>query len=55
VSKIKSNEEFDLEQGTSYPTIAKVVPSIMKSKYLFFRPKVSLEDKVYPKTYCHHS
>jgi hypothetical protein len=32
-----------------------MVPSIMKSKEFCVRPKVSFEDKVYPKTYYHHS
>ncbi len=26
----------------------------MKSIYFYVRPEVSLEDKIYPKTYYHH-
>jgi hypothetical protein len=48
VLKIRSTEKFDLEQGISYQIVAKVVPSIVKSKKFCVRPKVSLEDKVYP-------
>jgi hypothetical protein len=32
-----------------------MVPSTMKSKNFVMRPKVSLENKVYPKSYYHHS
>jgi len=32
-----------------------VVHSIIKSKDFYVKPKISLEDKVYPKTYYHHS
>jgi hypothetical protein len=46
--EIRSIERSDPEQGISYQTLAKVVPSIMKSKYFCVKPKVSLENKVYP-------
>ncbi len=55
VLEIRSIEETNLEQGTLYQTTAKVVPSTMKSKNFYVRPKVSLEDKVYPETYYYHS
>jgi hypothetical protein len=55
VSEIRSTEEFDLEQRTLDQTITKVVPSTMKSKDFYVKLEVSLEDKVYPKTYYHHS
>jgi hypothetical protein len=32
-----------------------MVPSTMKSKDFYVKLKVSLEDKVYPETYYHHS
>jgi hypothetical protein len=32
-----------------------MVPLIMKSKDFCVRPKVSLEEKVYPETYYHHN
>jgi hypothetical protein len=46
MSEIKSTKEYDPKQGTSDQT--------MKLKDSFVKPKVSLEDKVYPKTYYHH-
>ncbi len=46
--KIRSIEKFYLEQGISYQIVTKVVPSIVKSKYFCVRPKVSLDDEVYP-------
>jgi len=55
VSKIRSIEEFDLEQRTLDQTITKMVPSTMKSKDFYVKLEVSLEDKVYPETYYHHS
>ncbi len=48
MSEIKNIEEFDPKQGTSDQIVAEVVPSIMKSKDFSIKPKVSLEDKVYP-------
>jgi hypothetical protein len=54
-SKIKSTEEFDPKQRTSYQIITKVVPSIVKLEDFCVRVEVSLENKVYPNTYYHHS
>ncbi len=47
VLEIISTKEYDPKQGTSDQT--------MISKDFFVKPEVSLEDKVYPKTYYHHS
>ncbi len=47
VSEIRSTEEYDPKQRT--------LDQIVKLKDFFVKPKVSLEDKVYPKTYYHHS
>jgi hypothetical protein len=55
VSKIKSIEESNLEQRISNQTIVEVVPSIMKLNDFCVKLEVSLEDKVYPKTYYHHN
>ncbi len=55
VLEIRSIEKFDPQQWISYETIAKVMPSIVKSKDFCVKPKVSLKDKVYPKTYYHHN
>jgi len=55
VLKIRSIEEFDPQQGTSNQTITKMVPSIVKLEDFCVKPDVSLEDKVYLKTYYHHS
>ncbi len=55
VSEIKSTKESNLEQRTLNQTIAEMVPSTMKSKDIYVRLEVSLENKVYPKTYYHHS
>jgi hypothetical protein len=55
MSKIKSTEESNPKQGTLDQIVVKVVPSIVKSEDFCVKPKVSLEDKVYPKTYYHHS
>ncbi len=55
VLEIKITKEFYSKQRTSNQTTTKVVPLIMKSKDFCVRPKVSLEDKVYLKTYYHHS
>ncbi len=55
VSKIRISEKSELEQGTSYQRTTKVVPSITKLEDFHVKPKISLEDKVYPKTYYHHS
>jgi hypothetical protein len=32
-----------------------MVPSTTKLEDIYVKPKISLEDKVYPKTYYHHS
>jgi len=55
VSKIRSIEESDIEQGTSDQIIVEVVPSTVKSEDFCVKPKVSLENKVYPETYYRHS
>jgi hypothetical protein len=55
VSKIRSIEESDPEQGTLDQIVAKVVLSTMKSKDFYVKLEVSMEDKVYPKTYYHHN
>jgi hypothetical protein len=49
--KIKSTKESNPKQGTLDQTTAKMEPSIVKSKKNYVRPEVSLENKVYPKTY----
>jgi len=46
VSKNRSVEEFDPEQGTLDQIVAKVEPSIMKSEDFCIKLEVSLEDKV---------
>jgi hypothetical protein len=55
VSKIRINEEFEPEQGTSYQIAIEMVPSTTKSKEFYVRPLISLENKVYPKTHHHHT
>jgi hypothetical protein len=55
ISEIRSIEESNSKRRTSNQTTIKVVPSIVKSKDFCVRPEVSSEDKVYPKTYYHHS
>ncbi len=55
MSKIKNMEESNLEQGISNQTDVKVVPSTMKLEHFCVKLEVSLEDKVYPKTYYHHN
>ncbi len=55
VLKIRSTKEFDPKQGTLDQTIIEMVPPIMKSKDFCVKLEVSLEDKVYFKTYNHHS
>jgi hypothetical protein len=45
--EIKSIEESNPKQGTSYQTTIKVVPSTMKSEDFCVKLEVSLEDKVY--------
>jgi hypothetical protein len=55
VPKIKSTKESYSKQKTLDQTSTKVVPSTMKSKDFCVRPKVSLKNKVYPKSYYHHN
>ncbi len=55
VSKIKNIKEFDNEQRTLNQTNAEVVPSIVKLEDFYVKLDVSLENKVYLKTYYHHS
>jgi hypothetical protein len=55
VSKIMSIQEYDQKQKTVDQTTKEVVLSTMKSKDFCVRLEVSLEDKVYPKIYYHHS
>ncbi len=52
---ISSIEESNQEQRIEYQITTKVVPSIMRSKDFCVKPEVSLEDKVYLKTYYHHN
>jgi len=44
--EIRSIEESNPKQGTSYQTTTKVVPSTMKSENFCVKLKVSLEDKL---------
>ncbi len=53
--KIRINEEFEPQQGTSNQGARKVVLSIIKPKDFYVKLEISLEDKVYLKTYHHHS
>ncbi len=53
--EIISTKESYLEQGTSYQTAAKVLPSMVNLEVFCVKPKVSSKDKVYPKTYYHNS
>ncbi len=55
VSEIRINEEYDPKQRTSNQRATEVVPSTTKPKDFYVRLEISLEDKVYPKTYYHHS
>jgi hypothetical protein len=55
VLEIKRIEKFDPKHRTSDQIVVEVVPSTVKSKDLFVRPEVSLEDKVYLETCYHHS
>jgi hypothetical protein len=54
VSKIKINEKSNPKIKTSNQRATGVVPLITKLKDFYVKPKISLEDKVYPKTYYHH-
>jgi hypothetical protein len=51
VLKIRINEEH----GTTNQGARKVVFSIIKAKDFYVKLEISLEDKVYLKTYHHHS
>jgi hypothetical protein len=55
VTKIRINAESELEQGIPYQRTTKVVASTTKTIEFYVKPKTSLEDKVYPKTYYHHN
>jgi uncharacterized membrane protein len=55
ISKIRIGEKFELKQRTSDQRITEVVLSTKKLKDFYVKLEVSLEDKVYPKTYYHHS
>jgi hypothetical protein len=55
VLEIRNIEKLDPGQGTSYQRAIEVMPSIIKSKDFYVKLEISLEDKVYPKTYYHHS
>jgi hypothetical protein len=48
VSEIRSTKESDPKQKTLDQTITKMVLSIVKLENFCVKPKVSLEDKVYP-------
>jgi len=55
VLEIIINGKSNPKQQTSNQRVAKMVPSIINTTKFHVRPKISLEDKVYPKTYYHHS
>jgi hypothetical protein len=55
VLDIRINEEFEPPQRTSNQGGVEVAPSTTKTTKFNVRPKISLEDKVYPETYYHHS
>ncbi len=55
VSEIRSTKESDLEQKTLDQTTTEMVLSIVKLEDFCVKPKVSLEDKVYPETYYNHN
>jgi hypothetical protein len=55
VSNININGEFEREQRISYQGIAKLVASTKQKKEFNVKLEISLEDKVYPKTYYHHN
>ncbi len=50
VSKIKNTKEYDPKQGTINQTSTKVLPLIMKLENFCVKPRVTLGNKVYPKT-----
>jgi hypothetical protein len=55
VSKLRTTGEFDIEWRTLDQIATELKPLTIKSKDVCVRLKVSLEDKVYPKTYYHHN
>ncbi len=48
VFKIRIIAEFEPEHGTLDQKVAEMVSTTTKSKDLYVRPKISLEDRVYP-------
>jgi len=55
VLEIRTIGEFDPKRRTSHETTMQLEPSTLKLKDVCVRPVVSLEDKVYPKTYYHRN
>ncbi len=55
VLEIKISENFEPKQGTSNQGAIEVVPSTTKTTKFNVRPEISLENRVLPKTYNHHS
>ncbi len=53
--EIKISENFEPKQGTSNQGAIEVVPSTTKTTKFNVRPEISLENRVLPKTYNHHS
>ncbi len=49
------NEKFEPQQGTSNQRTTEVVPSIAKITKFNVKPKILLENKVYPKSYYYHN
>ncbi len=55
VFKIKIIAKFEPKLATLDQKVTKVMSTTTKSKDLYVRPKISLEDKVYLETYYHHT
>ncbi len=55
LSNIRINGEFEPQQGISYQGVLKLMASTTKTTKFNVKPKISLENKVYPKTYYHQS
>jgi len=55
ISKIRNTKKSNSKQRMLNQIVIEVVPSIVKSKDICVKPKVSLEDKVHFETYYHHS
>jgi hypothetical protein len=55
VLEITINIKSKLKQGTSNQRATKVVPSTIKPEDFYVKQEISLEDKVYPETYYHHT